>query len=225
MNNTKIDWCDHTVNPVVGCPRGCPYCYAKRMNDRFGWIEDFSKPQFFPERLKALHTKKPKSIFMNSMSDIAYWSPEQIETVLDAIRKQKQHNYIFLTKNNALPYNFFYDKTFTESSNLFFGRTMTEGVIGETTKCNFDFLNIEPMHGVVWFQRHGVSARLKQIIIGAETGNRKGGIRPTKYWIEGITAECDERGIAVFMKESLRAIMGADFRQDPLIWAVKDGAA
>ncbi len=46
MNKTKIEWTDYTWNPVVGCKNGCWYCYAKRMNDRFGWIEDWNKPQF-----------------------------------------------------------------------------------------------------------------------------------------------------------------------------------
>jgi len=35
MNRTKIDWCDYTWNPVVGCLHGCPYCYARRMAERF----------------------------------------------------------------------------------------------------------------------------------------------------------------------------------------------
>ena len=30
----------------------------------------------------------------------------------------------------------------------------------------------------------------------------------------------DERKVKVFMKESLRRLMGADFRQDKLIWEV-----
>lgn len=33
---TKIDWCDSTWNPVTGCLRGCAYCYARRIAERFG---------------------------------------------------------------------------------------------------------------------------------------------------------------------------------------------
>ena len=35
MNRSKIEWCDHTWNPVTGCRHGCTYCYARRMTTRF----------------------------------------------------------------------------------------------------------------------------------------------------------------------------------------------
>ena len=59
---------------------------------------------------------------------------------------------------------------------------------------------------------------LKQIIIGAETGNRKGKVVPKKEWVLSLVKYCNQRHIRVFMKESLREIMGDDFRQDELIW-------
>lgn len=36
MNKTKIDWCDYTWNPVTGCLHNCPYCYARKIANRFG---------------------------------------------------------------------------------------------------------------------------------------------------------------------------------------------
>ena len=35
MNKSKIEWCDHTWNPVTGCLHNCRYCYAKSMTTRF----------------------------------------------------------------------------------------------------------------------------------------------------------------------------------------------
>lgn len=35
MNRSKIEWCDHTLNPITGCRRNCEYCYARRMVARF----------------------------------------------------------------------------------------------------------------------------------------------------------------------------------------------
>ena len=36
--NTKIEWCDHTFNPWIGCTQvgpGCDNCYAKAFDRRF----------------------------------------------------------------------------------------------------------------------------------------------------------------------------------------------
>ena len=35
VNRSKIEWCDHTWNPITGCLHGCEYCYAKSMVKRF----------------------------------------------------------------------------------------------------------------------------------------------------------------------------------------------
>ena len=35
MNRSKIEWCDHTWNPITGCRHDCQYCYARRMASRF----------------------------------------------------------------------------------------------------------------------------------------------------------------------------------------------
>lgn len=40
MNNTKIEWCDSTWNPVTGCLHGCEYCYARKIANRFGGQSD-----------------------------------------------------------------------------------------------------------------------------------------------------------------------------------------
>lgn len=35
MNRSKIEWCDHTWNPITGCLHNCRYCYARGMARRF----------------------------------------------------------------------------------------------------------------------------------------------------------------------------------------------
>src|SRR5438309_8215685 len=40
MENSKIEWCDHTFNPWIGCQKvspGCDRCYAERMNKFYRW--------------------------------------------------------------------------------------------------------------------------------------------------------------------------------------------
>lgn len=59
--NTKIEWCDSTVNAQMGCD-GCELwtpkvrrCYAGTMTARYagnsGWPEAFDKPKIFPQRI------------------------------------------------------------------------------------------------------------------------------------------------------------------------------
>lgn len=52
------------------------------------------------------------------------------------------------------------------------------------------------------------------VIIGAESGNRKDKVIPKKEWIEDIVHVCEDHRIPVFMKESIRALMGSQFRQE-----------
>lgn len=223
MKKTKIDWCDCTVNPVVGCSNGCPYCYARKLNDRFHFVNDWSKPEFFPERLKELRNKKPKAVFMNSMSDVGNWTQKQVWVVFDAIRENPQHSYIFLTKGfcdeaSLLKLRDYY-KSSMKRENIFIGKTVDRS--SQFSICHFDFLSIEPILEPINCELIGLNAWLKCVIIGAETGNRKGKIIPKKEWIDDIVKACDVHEIAVFMKESLREIMGDDFRQDILPWSKK----
>ena len=40
MENSKIEWCDHTFNPWIGCqhvPPGCDHCYAEKQNAFRKW--------------------------------------------------------------------------------------------------------------------------------------------------------------------------------------------
>ena len=36
--NTKIEWCDYTWSPVTGCKHGCPYCYARKIAERYDQV-------------------------------------------------------------------------------------------------------------------------------------------------------------------------------------------
>lgn len=216
MKKTKINWCDCTINPVIGCKNGCEYCYARRINDRFKFIENWNEPKFFPERLEQLKSKKPKSIFMDSMSDIGWWKDEWREKVFKAINENKQHSYIFLTKCEEISRPYWLFENY--GNKVYLGQSFTKGTYfaGFNNKYR-DFLSIEPLLGEVKFNSFG---GIRQVIIGAETGNRKGKVIPKKEWIDNIVKECDNNNVRVFMKESLREIMGNEFRQDKLIWEV-----
>ncbi len=205
MNKTKIEWCDSTLNPVVGCTYGCEYCYARKMNNRFKWIEDWNKPQFFPERLEKLKSKKPKTIFMNSISDIADWQEEWIEEVFKAMKNNPQHKYLFLTKR-LKGY-----KDIKYTGNVWLGNTITRQVdfikeYGRPLNA-YRFYSIEPILEPIKIPQINIP---QWVIIGAETGNRKGKIIPEKEWIDKIVEQCKETNVPVFMKDSLIPIVGEE---------------
>ena len=83
---------------------------------------------------------------------------------------------------------------------------------------HYDFLSIEPLLEPLDLSAIHYNLYIKQVIIGAETGNRKGKVIPKKEWVLDIVKHCDEANIKVFMKESHRVILGGDFRQDELLW-------
>ena len=223
MKNTKIEWADATLNPVIGCKHGCPYCYARYMNKRFGFTPNFEEPTFFPERLQQLNTVYPKSIFMDSMSDIAFWKDDWIVKVFDSIKHNTQNSYIFLSKSTKAIHLFNVYRNFLRngSSCIFLGTTITtQEDIKRVEQEEVDFVSIEPILGPIDISSFENNERLKQIIIGAETGNRPNKVIPKKSWIDYIVRQADRYKIKVFMKNSLKEIMGNDFRTDPLIWGL-----
>ena len=228
MNKTKIDWCDCTVIPVIGCKNGCKYCYAERLNKRFHYIPNWKCPQFRPEKLKQFYSKKPKSIFIDSMSDIGTWRQEWLEQVIDAIVANPQHNYIALTKRpDMLSEKLIAIRNKVEDRNfyplfgdryLFFGISITTQVQSDKVMNAVDFYSVEPILEPITLPWRSFP---KAIIIGAETGNRKGKVIPKKEWVDDLVRQANENKIAVFMKGSLRQLMGDDFRQDKLPWDIE----
>lgn len=104
MNKSKIEWCNFTWNPIVGCTKGCPWCYARRQAKRFKHqcqkCYDFV-PHLHPERLgQPAKRKKPARIFVCSMGEL--FDPdlpnEKVGTVYSAMLTAPQHTWLILTK-------------------------------------------------------------------------------------------------------------------------------
>lgn len=99
MNNTKIEWCNSTWNPVTGCLHGCKYCYARKIAKRFGGWK-----------------YTPGMIATNTAEDKTYIAPikkyygEAKETERGKIAEIENP---FLKGNNSkAPYPFGFDPTF-----------------------------------------------------------------------------------------------------------------
>lgn len=113
MNPQKengIGYCTHTWNPMTGCDRGCPYCYARMIvTNRIVHNPKLEKafpngfdPTLHPTRFdQPFKRKKPSRIFVCDMGDLFGDSvpDEWIQQICQAIAKADWHTYLFLTKN------------------------------------------------------------------------------------------------------------------------------
>ena len=106
---TAIEWTDATWNPVTGCTKvspGCAHCYAETFAERFRGLPGHPFEQGFdlklwPERLaKPFTWKKPRKVFVNSMSDLFHEAVpfEFIDRVFAVMALTPQHTYQVLTK-------------------------------------------------------------------------------------------------------------------------------
>lgn len=148
MNKTKIEWCDSTWNPVTGCLHNCPYCYARKIANRFGQNTDIEfnpettvdlitkadnpypygfHPTFHRYRLSDPIYKTIQNIFVCSMADLfGEWVPDEwIDKVFRACEKAYQHRYLFLTKNPSR-YKEVYRSELDYRYNYWFGTTATD---------------------------------------------------------------------------------------------------
>ena len=237
MNKTKIDWADMTWNPVTGCLHGCEYCYARKIAQRFGRETPDTGCYLYPVADKdmtpypwgfapTLHTyrltdpqkiKKPQNIFVCSMADLfGDWVPDEwIQTVFEACEAAPQHRYLFLTKNPKGLCSLANKKILPQNNNFWYGTTVNtqRDLIYPGRLFDNTFISIEPILENL-YSGIGSFSRASWIIVGAETGNRKDKVVPKKEWIDNIVETAKLTQASVFMKESLRSLMGAGFKQE-----------
>jgi len=180
--------------------------------------------------------KKPRNIFVCSMADLfGEWVPDEwIDEVVYSTQQAKQHRYLFLTKNPSR-YGDWLDRFEHNEikklskvyviNNLWFGASASSNEELEmANRSRAIWLSIEPIRERIKTDedqfmefRYGDGVEQKRwewVIIGAETGNSKRKVIPQKAWIDEIMDICRYYGTPVFMKESLRSLMGDDFRQE-----------
>jgi protein gp37 len=109
---SKIEWTDATWNVVTGCEKvspGCDNCYAETFAERWRGIPGHHFETGFdvtlrPERLTLpLRWRKPKRVFVNSMSDLFHKDipDEYIARTFAIMALTPQHTYQVLTKRHG----------------------------------------------------------------------------------------------------------------------------
>lgn len=107
---SSIEWTDSTWNPVTGCSKvsaGCKHCYAAREWPRMTKLvqayagRDFTDVRTHADRLEQpLRWKKPRRIFVNSMSDLFHPDihDDFIGMCFRTMARAPQHTFQVLTK-------------------------------------------------------------------------------------------------------------------------------
>jgi protein gp37 len=123
-SKSAIGWTDATWNPITGCSKvspGCAHCYAESLTRRFASTWDVPDLPWTPENAEAnvilhperldqpLRWKKPRMVFVNSMSDLFH---EQIEDevlayIFAVMALAPQHTFQVLTKRPERMKEFF----------------------------------------------------------------------------------------------------------------------
>jgi protein gp37 len=211
MSNSGIEWTELTWNPVTGCNKispGCKHCYAEAMSKRLKamGIEKYKDGfvlKTHPETLSIPYSwKKPKIVFVNSMSDMFHDAVpvEFIKAVFAVMNSTPQHIYQVLTKRS--------DRLLELSPQLNWTNNIWMGVSVENddytfrvtdlakTNAKTKFLSIEPLIGPVnSLNLNGIN----WVIVGGESGYKA---RPLqKEWIDFVKHKCKKEKIAFFFKQ------------------------
>lgn len=209
--NSAIEWTETTWNPLTGCTKispGCKHCYAERMSLR---LQAMGQPNYANGFKLTLHEhmlevplrwKKPRVVFVNSMSDLFHKDcPEEfILRVFDVMRQASWHVFQVLTKRS--------DRLLKLSPKIEWPDNVWMGVSVERADYTFRidhlrqtgaktrFLSLEPLLGPL------ERLRLKGIhwvIAGGESGP---GARPMEeVWVTDIRDQCVDADVPFFFKQ------------------------
>jgi protein gp37 len=209
--NSGIEWTDATWNPVTGCSKvspGCKHCYAERMSRRLQAMGQANYANGFdltlqPQMLDLpLSWRKPRRIFVNSMSDLFHAEVPiaYIQQVFSVMRRAPWHRYQILTKRS--------DRLSALEGMLEWHPSIWMGVSVETaryayridhlreTKAWTKFLSLEPLLGPLGeLNLSGID----WVIVGGESGPNARAMDPE--WVRTIRDQCVAAGVPFFFKQ------------------------
>ena len=207
---TRIEWTQETWNVITGCTKiseACKNCYAERMANRLKHIFPKYKNGFkltlHPEELdKPLKWKKPRMIFVCSMSDIFHKDvpDEFIIKIFETMNKAHWHIFQVLTKRPERLETLKDKINWTE--NIWLGTTVESSkylyripyIVN--TPAKIKFLSLEPLlSGIPNLPLEGID----WVIVGGESG--VGAREMKKEWVINIKNQCEKAGVPFFFKQ------------------------
>jgi protein gp37 len=214
-DHTNIEWTDATWNPVTGCTRispGCQHCYAERFSERFRGVDGHPFRFGFdltlrPERLlQPLAWRRPRMIFVNSMSDLFHKrvSFEFADQVFDTMERADWHIFQILTKRSSRMRNYVRQRYgHSEApSHIWLGVSIEDDARRSRVRHLLDtpapirFLSIEPLLGpITALPLKGIS----WVIVGGESGPGARTMQPE--WVRTIRDQCVAACVPFFFKQ------------------------
>lgn len=210
-NSSHIEWTDATWNPVTGCSKispGCKFCYAERLANRLQAMgqsnyRDGFKPTLQPHMLEhPLRWRKPRRIFVNSMSDLFHEAvpAEYIYRVFEVMHRARWHRYQVLTKRSERLLEL--DPMLDWQPHVWMGVSIeSDNYLYRVdhlrqTKAHVKFLSIEPLLGPLsQLSLHGIG----WVIVGGESG--PGARALHSEWVRDIRDRCLHAGVPFFFKQ------------------------
>jgi protein gp37 len=224
MENSKIEWCDHTFNPWIGCQKvspGCDHCYAEALMDkRYRQVKwgphgerkqtseaNWKKPLLWAKKANG---SRPR-VFCASLADwLDNKVPRQWRYDLGKlIEATPELDWLLLTKwpenyvklapwdPDKIPPNVWLGVT-AENQEHYDRRWAI--LSRPRIKAAVKFVSYEPALGpLTQLQLHQAGAVPDWIICGGESG--PGARRMKEKWVQALRDKCDELGTAFFLKQ------------------------
>ena len=219
--SSKIEWTESTWNPVRGCTRvseGCRFCYAERIAARFSgkglayeglaentktgprWTKEVrTVPALLNEPMK---WKKPRRIFVNSMSDLFHEKIElyYIQEVFSVMEKAHWHQFQVLTKRAERLLEF--STKLPWPSNVWMGVSVEDSRVTHRinalrqTGAHIKFLSLEPLLGAL---PNLALDGIDWVIVGGESG--PGARKMKEKWVIDIRDQCADAKVLFFFKQ------------------------
>jgi len=209
--NSSIEWTEMTWNPVTGCTQvsaGCKNCYAKRMAARLQAMGVERYKDGFSVRIHEdlvdlpKQWKKPRVVFVNSMSDLFHESVPLsfIKKVFKTMNECPQHTFQVLTKRSDRLMHLAPQLNWTQ--NIWMGVSVEDHRVMDRIEdlrvvpAAVRFLSCEPLIGALPnMNLNGIS----WVIVGGESGPYA---RPMKEaWVQDILVQCEDADVKFFFKQ------------------------
>ena len=213
MAQSHIEWTEMTWNPVTGCDKvseGCLHCYAESFARRLqamgnGKYRHGFELTLHPEVLQEpFRWKKPRMVFVNSMSDLFHKDipVEYIRQVFSVMQQNPQHVFQVLTKRADVLRYYDGEGWLKWLHNIWMGvtvenaRNMGRIDLLRQTDARVKFLSCEPLLGplpdldlddIDW------------VIVGGESGRSARPMNPE--WVQEIREQCIAADTAFFFKQ------------------------